>query len=101
MAILYALTADHPDRARFKALLPQIDDPQALQAAQQILIHCGAVSYCAYHVIKRYQAARQLLESTLLADPTPMLDLLARQTKPLVTLLEKVGAEVPPELGGV
>jgi hypothetical protein len=52
-------------------------------------------------VIKRYQAARQLLDSTPLADPTPMLDLLAWQIKPLVTLLEKVGAEVPLELGGV
>jgi geranylgeranyl pyrophosphate synthase len=101
LAILYALTADHPDRIRFRALLPQVDDPQALQTAQQILIRCGAVSYCAYHVIKRYQAARQLLDSTPLADPTPMLDLLAWQIKPLVTLLEKVGAEVPLELGGV
>jgi len=101
LAILYALTADHPDRARFKALLPQIDDPQALATAQQILIRCGATSYCAYHVIKRTQAGRQLLDDTPLADPTPMRDLLARQTEPLVTLLQNIGAEIPSELAGV
>jgi len=101
LAILYALTANHPDRARFRALLAQIENPQALQAAQQILIRCGAASYCAYHVVKRYQAARRLLNSTSLADPAPLLDQLARQIKPLVTLLKNVGAEIPPELGGV
>jgi hypothetical protein len=72
-----------------------------MQATQQILIHCGPASYCTYQVIKRYQAARQLLNSTPLADPAPLLDLLARQIKPLVVPLEKMGAEVPPEPGGV
>jgi geranylgeranyl diphosphate synthase type I len=99
LAILYALTADHPERARFEGLLPHVDDPQALQAAQQILIRCGAASYCAYHVLTRYQAARQLLDSTPLADPAPLFDLLARQIQPLMTLFESVGAEMPPELG--
>ena len=101
LAILYALTADHPDRARFRALLPQIDDPQALQAAQHILIRCGAASYCAYQVVQRYQAARQLLDSTPLADPAPLFDLLAGQREPLVALLKNVGAEIPLELGVV
>jgi geranylgeranyl pyrophosphate synthase len=101
LPILYAMTADHPDRARFEALLSQIDDPQTLEAAQHILIRCGAVSYCAYHVVERYGTALKLLDNTPLADPAPMLDLVARQKKPLVTLLENVGAEVPPELGAV
>jgi hypothetical protein len=82
-------------------LLSQIDDPQTLEAAQHILIRCGAVSYCAYHVVERYGTALKLLDNTPLADPAPMLDLVARQKKPLVTLLENVGAEVPPELGAV
>lgn len=101
LAILYTLTADHPDRARFEALLPQVDDPQVLQAAQEILIGCGAVSYCVYHVIKRYRAARQLLDSTPLADPTPLLDSLARQREPLVALLQDLGTEIPPEFGEI
>jgi geranylgeranyl pyrophosphate synthase len=101
LPILYALTADHPEHSQFMALLPQISDPQALAAAQQILIRCGAASYCAYQVIERFRSARQLLDSTPLADPAPTRDLLARQVKPLVTLLESMGAVVPAEFGVV
>ncbi len=98
LPLLYARTADHPDRARFMTLLPQIDDPQALQAAQQILIGCGAVSYCAYHTLKRYREARQLLDDLPLADPAPMMDLLAWQTQSLIKLFQTSGAEIPVEL---
>jgi len=98
LPLLYARTADHPDRARFMTLLPQIDDPQALQAAQQILSGCGAVSYCAYHLVKRHQEARQLLESIPLTDPTPMMDLLAWQTRSVIKLLQTSEAEIPVEL---
>jgi len=98
LPILYARTADHPDRTRFMDLLPRIDDPQALREAQQILIACGAVSYSAYHLAKRHQEARQLLEGIPLPDPAPMTDLLARQTQPLIKLLRSRGAEIPVEL---
>jgi geranylgeranyl pyrophosphate synthase len=60
MFTLYARTAEHPDSARFVDLLPRIDDPQALREAQQILIRCGAVSHCVYHLFKRHREARQL-----------------------------------------
>jgi len=98
LPILYARTADHPDRARFVALLPRTDDSPALQEAQQILIHCGAVSYCAYHLVKRHREAQRLLKSIPLADPAPMIDLLARQTQPLIKLLQTSGTEMPMEL---
>ncbi len=98
LPILYARTADHPDRVRFMALLPQVDDLQALQEAQQILINCGAVSYCAYHLVKRHREAQRLLRSIPLADPAPMMDLLASQTQPLVELLRTSGAEIPADL---
>jgi geranylgeranyl diphosphate synthase type I len=98
LPILFARTADHLDRARFLDLLPRTDDPLALQEAQQILIHCGAVSYCAYHLVKRHREARQLLEGIPLADPAPMMDLLARETQPLVELLRTSGVEIPVDL---
>jgi geranylgeranyl pyrophosphate synthase len=101
LAILYALTADYPERERFRALLPQIDNPEALQAAQRILIRGGAASYCAYHIVRRYQAALRLLASTPLTDPTPLRDLLAHQIEPLLILLRGVGAVIPPELEAV
>lgn len=104
LLILYARTADHPDRIRFMKLLPQIDDPQALREAQQILIHCGAVSYCAYQLTKRHQEVRQLLDSLPLPDPTPMIDLRKQLMQPLIQLLSdklqsaSSEAEIPTEL---
>jgi len=98
LLILFTRTADHPSSDRFEELLGRIDDPDILHEAQQILIKCGAVSYCAYHLIRRHRQARQLLESCHLADPAPLADLLARQTQPLVNLLRASGAELPDEL---
>ena len=99
LAILYALTADHPERAQFDALRNRVDDPRALETAQQILIRCGAISYCAYHITKRYQLARRLLDSIPLLDSRPLRELIARQSKPLAALLRSVGSVIPPELG--
>ena len=99
LAILYALTADHPDRTQFRALLSKVDDPQALKSAQKIMIRCGAVSYCAYQVFERYKVGLRLLNSLSLADPSPLRDLLARQVEPLGTLLASVGMENPSTWG--
>ena len=98
LLILYALTADHSDREKFQALLSQIDDTDALRAAQQILIRCGALSYSVYHIAQRCQTARQLIASTPFTDPSPLHRLLAWYATPLVVLLKNVGAQVPPEL---
>jgi geranylgeranyl diphosphate synthase type I len=99
LAILYALAADHPERAQLETLRTRVDDSQALEAAQQILIRCGAISYCVYHIIKRYQAAEQLLNSIPLVDPEPLRELVVGQSEPLVSLLESIGSVIPPELG--
>ena len=98
LPILYARTIRHPDRVRFVDLLSRVSDPQALQEAQQILIACGAVSYCVYHLVKRYQACEQLLGKLSLADSAPLAGLLERQNQPLIRLLRACGAETPPEL---
>ena len=98
LALLYARTASHPERARFIELLPEASDAQALRQAQKILIDSGAVSYCAYQLIRRRQEAKRLLDSLPLNCPVPITNLLARQTSPVVSLLETVGVEGSAEL---
>jgi geranylgeranyl diphosphate synthase type I len=98
LPILYALTANYPDRARFEACLAQVDDPEILREAQQILVKCGAVSYCAFHAARRYRAAQALLSGLPLANPGPMVEALTRQSRPLVALFRAAGAELPAEL---
>ena len=98
LPLLYARTASHPARARFIDLLPRASEAQALRQAQQILIDSGAVSYCVYQLIRRQQEAKTLLDSLSPPNPDPLADLLARQTSPVVSLMETVGVEAPAEL---
>ena len=95
LPILYARTADHADRERFAALLPNIDEPQALENAQKILIDSGALSYCVYQILQRYREARDLLARLPLTDPTPMADLLAWQTQSVTQLVRRTGVDLP------
>jgi geranylgeranyl pyrophosphate synthase len=98
LLFLYAQTADHPDRERFLALQSQVDDPKALGEAQQILIHCGAVSYGLYHICQRYTASMKILEGTQLADPLPLREVVVKYVKPLADILQGLGVAIPPEL---
>ena len=98
LPILYALTAQYPDRARFDACLDQVGDTAVLAEAQQILIKCGAVSYCAFQAAQRYSAAHKLLASLPLANPGPLAEALSQQSGPLEALFHAAGAELPAEL---
>ncbi len=69
LLILYASTAEYPERKRFLALRSQAADTQKLKEAQQLLISSGAVSYAAFHLLQRYQAAQDLLCTIPLPHP--------------------------------
>jgi geranylgeranyl pyrophosphate synthase len=101
LAILFALNADHPLRGRFVELRDRSAETQALAEAQKILMQSGALSYCAYHVVRRIQAARNMLEHMTLADRSPLLGILSPQTQPIVTLLKKAGAPIADELAAL
>lgn len=97
LAILYALTADHPDRDRFAELTERIEDSEALAEAQQILLRSGAVSYCILKMIEFSRQARVHLASLELVAPDLILKLLNLQAKPVERLLRNAGVEAPGE----
>jgi geranylgeranyl pyrophosphate synthase len=97
LLILYAQTTDHDDRDRFGQLLPQIDAPDALAEAQKILVSSGAVAYCAYLLIGRYQQADRLLADMKLPDRPPLEALLDNYADSLLQLLHLTGVELPRE----
>ncbi|HVS00392.1 MAG TPA: polyprenyl synthetase family protein [Thermoanaerobaculia bacterium] len=98
LPILYAMTAEHPERDEFLHLATRAGNPAALAAAQKILLRSGAVSYCALKLIELSQQARQLLGSLPLADPGPVARLLEHQIKPLRQLFESMGVDEPAAL---
>lgn len=69
LPILFAQTVDHPDRDRFLELRQRSSDLEALNEAQEILIKCGAISYCIDQLLCRYRDAQTLATSMKLAYP--------------------------------
>jgi geranylgeranyl pyrophosphate synthase len=98
LLFLYTLTADHPDRERFLALQPRVDDLEALKEAQHILVRCGAVSYGMYHICQRYQACMGILKDVPLKDPQPLEEAVIRFIQPLTEILDRRGIPIPPEI---
>lgn len=92
LAILYAMTADHPEREPFLELSARTADPAALSAAQEILIRSGALSYCAFKMLEILGEARQLVSSLALPCPEPVTRLFDVHTDPLHRLFTAAGA---------
>jgi geranylgeranyl pyrophosphate synthase len=98
LAILYARLATHPDKNKFEELLPQIDDLAALEEAQQILLRCGAVSYCVYHLLQTAREARGVLNECALEQPLLLQQFLAERIVHLFELMETSNMPLPTEL---
>lgn len=88
LPILFASQVKHPKRARFLRLNKLISDPEALEEAQEILIHCGAVSYCIAQLIRIHHEAEELVKRIPLVNPTPLVLLLDVVIAPVYELLK-------------
>ena len=82
LPILFALTVEHPDRRRFIEVYENISTENALLEAQEILIHCGALSYCVDQLLHRYQNAQKLLNKIPLPNPEVLNPLLEAVRNP-------------------
>lgn len=87
LPILFAALVHHPDQPRFLNLKKQVHSTDALQEAQEILIRCGAISYCADQLIDRHQMAMELLSRVPLPNPAPVSALFDKVITPVNHLL--------------
>ena len=88
LPILFALNVEHPDREKFLDLYQNILNENALQEAQEILIRCGAVSYCVDQLIRRHEMAQEILNKTPLANKSQVDSLLEAVMRPVWKLFE-------------
>ncbi|MCB8929343.1 MAG: polyprenyl synthetase family protein [Ardenticatenaceae bacterium] len=98
LAILYARLAEHPEQDRFEELLDQINEPTALEEAQQILLRSGAASYCIYQLLQLASEARTVLDGCTLTNPAILQEFLAERVRHLFELLEENKMPLPEEL---
>lgn len=87
LPILFAREVNHPFRHRFLELYENVTAPEALREAQEILIHCGAVSYCVDQLLQRHQAVKDVLKNAPLATPQPLENLAREIVEPVWKLL--------------
>jgi geranylgeranyl pyrophosphate synthase len=100
LPILFARLVDHPLRARFEELYPNAaNSPRVLEEAQEILIQCGAVSYCIYQLLSRYQVVMGILSALSLTQRgrEALTSLFEDAVLPVCKLFQAVG-EAPAEL---
>jgi geranylgeranyl pyrophosphate synthase len=88
LPILFASVVNHPEQQHFLALSRRISEPDVLQEAQEILIHCGAISYCADQLLRKHQAAKEILDGITLLNYAPIASLLDEVIAPVHKLLE-------------
>ena len=93
-----APTAEHPERERFEALAARVSQPEVLAEAQEILVHSGAVSYCAYRIVEAYNRAVGEVRTWQLPAPDALESLMQAQVEPLKDLLRRVRVESPDDL---
>jgi len=93
LPILFAELVDHPDRQRFIELRSHVQEPEALQEAQSILVRSGAISYCVSELIARQKTAYGLLKDIELKDARPLELLLEQAIAPVKHLFASVGVE--------
>lgn len=91
LPILFAQSVAHPDHAKFLELYQDISAENALQKAQEILIRCGAVSYCVDQLLRRHQAAQDILNKTPLPNKGPVDSLIEAVIAPIWKLFETLG----------
>ena len=98
LLMLYATTANFPEKERFQKLLTDIDKPEALIEAQQILVSCGAVSYAIYQLISRSQQAVDLLDKIPLQNPQILHELMEKHAESLRTILRLSKVDLPSDI---
>ncbi len=95
LPILFAERVQHPDQERFQQLRERVSEPAALVEAQEILLRCGAVSYCIHHIVNGYHEAQQLVGGMQLAENAGFLALFDELLAPVQELFMAVGQEAP------
>lgn len=92
LPILFAQVVDHPSRSRFGELrLHARRQVSALEEAQQILIECGAVSYCIHELLERQEKARELVSTLPIERQDVMENVFEDIIQPVLHLLEEAG----------
>lgn len=93
LPLLFAEIVNYPERERFRALRPHVNDPEALAEAQDILIRSGAISYGVHELIIRDERARQALQTAQVKGKPALSGILDEVMNPVRDLLASAAGD--------
>lgn len=91
LPILFALDVPHPEQNAFATLRKDVNNPNSLRLAQEILIRSGAMSYCVDQLLTRYQSVCKQLANIPLEKPEKIEGLLRNIIQPVQMLFQELG----------
>lgn len=95
LPILFAQAVEHEEQARFLELRQEITDDAALLEAQDILIRCGAISYCVDQILRRQQTAQGIIAALALPRRDVLESLLEEVVAPVRKLFDAIDGSLP------
>lgn len=91
LPILFAGLVEHPERGRFEKLRQKAATNRgALKEAQEILIQCGAVSYCFYQLLNRHEIVKGILAGLPIKKKNILERVFEDVVRPVFQLFEEV-----------
>jgi geranylgeranyl pyrophosphate synthase len=95
LVLLYGLSIEHSTKELLLNLKSQVQKPENLLQAQQILVSTGAVSYCIYQLVERHRIIRHLIQNLPLVQPDLLASMLDVQLDPIRNLLQRLNIDLP------
>ncbi len=90
LPILFARVVGHPEHQKFMTLSENIADFDNVRDAQEILLRCGAVSYCIDGIVQRHKIGKLLITDLNLPNSQPLNQLFDEIIEPVWKLLENI-----------
>ncbi len=88
LPILFAHVVNHPEHQKFLALSENITGLDQVREAQEILLHCGAVSYCIDEIVQRHKIGKLAIAGLNLPNSQPLDQVFDEIIEPVWKLLE-------------
>jgi len=88
LPILFARVVDHPEHQKFLTLSENISSLDQVRDAQEILLRCGAVSYCIDEIVQRHKTGKLFIADLNLPNSQPLDQVFDEIIEPVWKLLE-------------
>lgn len=91
LPILFASMVEHPQKNQFEKMRSNARiNLKSLEEAQEILIQCGAISYCMYQLLERYEIVKEKISKIKMKRKESMAKIFDDVVQPVYKLFDEI-----------